>query len=90
VVCRVQVVRLTVLTDTPPPAFPIPTATHVVGPAHETEVRDDTDGDAKVAQVLPLVVSTIAALEFTLPTATQVVELLQEILLSELRFAGGF
>jgi hypothetical protein len=53
------------------------------------EVREDTDGDGKVAHVVPLVVSTIEATELTIPTATQVVELLQEILLSELRFAGG-
>ncbi len=43
-VCAVQEVRFTVLTEAPPPAAPLPTATHVADPAHETEVRDDTEG----------------------------------------------
>jgi hypothetical protein len=49
----VQVVRSTVLRDVAPPASPIPTATHVVGIAHEMDVSDDTEGRSNLVHVFP-------------------------------------
>jgi len=40
----VQSVKSTVFKDIPPPPSAIPTATQVVGSAHETDVNDDTNG----------------------------------------------
>jgi hypothetical protein len=88
-VCAVQEVRLTVLTDAPPPADPLPTATQLVDPAHETEVRADTEGEANVVHKLPFVVPTMAGTALTTPTATQMDEVSQDTLLKALRFAGG-
>lgn len=88
-VCAVQDVRFTVLTEAPPPAAPLPTATQVVDPADETAVRDDTEGEANVVHRLPFVVPTMAGTALTTPTAMQVAEVSQDTLLRELRFAGG-
>ena len=82
-------VRLTVLTELPPPLDAIPTATQLVGPAQDTEAREETGGDVNVVHALPLVVPTIAGSALTTPTATHVVEFSHDTLAKELRLAGG-
>ncbi len=44
---------LTVLRVVPPPPSAIPDATHVVGVAHETDVRLETAGMKSVVQFVP-------------------------------------